>query len=84
MATDLRAAGIAARADLGRRKLGKQLESAARDRAHFVVIIGDELADGNVQLKDLDAGSQQLVALADLARKLVSGDRSHRHGGGDL
>jgi len=83
VATDLRAAGIAARADLGRRKLGKQLESAARDRAHFVVIIGDELADGNVQLKDLDAGSQQLVALADLARKLVSGERSHRHGGGD-
>jgi histidyl-tRNA synthetase len=82
VATDLRAAGIAARADLGRRKLGKQVEAAARDRAHFVVIIGDELADGNVQLKDLDAGSQQLVALEDLARKLVSGDRSHRHGAG--
>ncbi len=82
VATDLRAAGIAVRADLSRRKLGKQLESAARERAHFVVIIGDELADGNVQLKDLDAGSQQLVALADLARKLVSGDRSHHHGSG--
>jgi histidyl-tRNA synthetase len=80
VATDLRSAGIAARADLGRRKLGKQVESAAKDRAHFVVIIGDELADGNVQLKDLDAGSQQLVPLVDLARKLVSGDRSHRHG----
>ena len=49
-----------------------------------MVIIGDELADGNVQLKDLDAGSQQLVALDDLVRKLVSGDRSHRHGGADL
>jgi histidyl-tRNA synthetase len=84
VATDLRAAGIAARADLGRRKLGKQVESAAKDRAHFVVIIGDELADGNVQLKDLEAGSQQLVALDDLARKLVSGDRTHHHGGGDL
>jgi len=83
IATDLRAGGIAARADLGRRKLGKQLEAAARERAHFVVIIGDELDDGNVQLKDLDAGSQQLVALADLARKLISADRSHRHGGGD-
>ena len=80
VATDLRAAGIAARADLGPRKLGRQLESAARERAHFVVIIGDELADGNVQLKDLEAGSQQLVALDDLARKLVSGARSHRHG----
>jgi histidyl-tRNA synthetase len=83
VATDLRAAGISARADLGIRKLGRQLESAARDRAHFVVIIGDELADGNVQLKDLEAGSQQLVALDDLVRKLVSGARSHRHGSSD-
>jgi histidyl-tRNA synthetase len=83
VATDLRAAGIAARADLSRRKLGKQLESAAKERVHFVVIIGDELADGNVQLKDLDAGSQQLVPLADLARKLASGDKSHRHGVGE-
>ncbi len=80
VATDLRAAGIAARAELGKRKLARQLESAAREHAHFVVIIGDELADGNVQLKDLEAGSQQLVALADLARKLASSARSHRHG----
>ncbi len=83
VATELRAAGIAARAELGPRKLAKQLESAAKEHAHFAVIIGDELAEGNVQLKDLDAGSQQLVPLADLARKLASGDRSHRHGGGD-
>ncbi len=83
VATELRAAGIAARAELGRRKLAKQLESAAKERAHFAVIIGDELADGNVQLKDLDAGSQQLVPLVDLARKLASGDRSHHHGGGE-
>src|SRR5689334_13914714 len=33
VATDLRAAGIAARADLAHRKLGKQLEAAVRDRA---------------------------------------------------
>ena len=46
IATDLRAAGIAARAELGRRKLGKQLEAAARDQAHFAVILGDELAAG--------------------------------------
>jgi histidyl-tRNA synthetase len=80
VATDLRAAGIAARADLGRRRLARQLESAAREHAHFAVIIGDELSDGNVQLKDLDAGSQQLVALDDLARKLRQAERSHRHG----
>ena len=33
------------------RKLGKQLEAAARDGAHFAVIVGDELADGQVQLQ---------------------------------
>ncbi len=80
LATVLRAAGIAARAELAPRKLGKQLEAAARDRAHFAVIIGDELADGQVQLKDLDAGSQKLVAVDDLAREVGRAHASHRHG----
>ena len=80
VATDLRAAGVAARAELGRRKLGKQLESAARDGAHFAVILGDELAGGDVQLKDLPAGSQKLVALADLAREVARAHAAHRHG----
>jgi histidyl-tRNA synthetase len=82
IATDLRAAGIAARAELGQRKLGKQLESAARDHAHFAVIVGDELTDGDVQLKDLPAGSQKVVPLADLAREVARAHAAHRHGGG--
>jgi histidyl-tRNA synthetase len=80
IATDLRAAGLPVRAELTVRKLAKQLESAARDRAHFAVIIGDELADGQVQLRDLEAGSQQLVSVVDLARKLAAAAKSHRHG----
>ncbi|GAC1664671.1 MAG: histidine--tRNA ligase [Candidatus Limnocylindrales bacterium] len=80
IATLLRAAGIAARAELGQRKLGKQLESAAKERAHFAVILGDELGDGQVQLKDLDAGTQKLVAVDDLARELGRAQASHRHG----
>jgi len=80
VATELRAAGIATRAELGRRKLAKQLESAAKDRAHFAVIIGDELADGNVQLKDLEAGTQRLVPLVELARELARAAKSHHHG----
>src|SRR6476661_4565979 len=80
IATILRAAGIAARAELGQRKLGKQLESAAKERAHFAVILGDELADGQVQLKDLEAGSQKLVAVADLVRELERARTSHHHG----
>jgi histidyl-tRNA synthetase len=80
IATLLRAGGIAARAELVSRKLGKQLEAAARDHAHFAVIVGDELADGQVQLKDLDAGTQKLVPLDDLAREVARAQASHRHG----
>ena len=81
VATLLRAAGIAARAELGQRKLGKQLEAAARDQAHFAIIVGDELAGGEVQLKDLPAGTQKLVDLDDLAREVARAHAAHRHGG---
>jgi histidyl-tRNA synthetase len=80
VATDLRAAGLRVRADLARRKLGRQLEGAGRDGAHFAVIVGDELAAGQVQLRDLQAGTQHTVALADLARDLARAEASHRHG----
>ena len=62
------------------KKLGKQLEAAARDGAHFAVIIGDELSAGNVQLRDLEAGTQRAVAFANLARELERATRTHRHG----
>jgi histidyl-tRNA synthetase len=80
LATDLRAAGLSVRADLAPRKLGRQLEGAARDGAHFAVIVGDELAHGQVQVRDLQAGTQRLANVADLARDLARGQTSHRHG----
>ncbi len=80
IATDLRDAGVAARAELGQRKLGKQLEAAARDGAHFAVIVGDELAAGEVQLRDLPAGTQKAVGLDDLAREVARAHGAHRHG----
>jgi histidyl-tRNA synthetase len=80
IATDLRAAGIPARAELGRRKLGKQLEAAARDQAHFAVIVGDELAAGEVSLRDLPAGTQKLVPAEDLVREVARAHGAHRHG----
>jgi histidyl-tRNA synthetase len=80
VASLLRAEGLAVRAELATRKLGRQLEAAARDHAHFAVIIGDELADGHVQLKDLEAGTQRVVALTDLARDLARAAQSHHHG----
>ena len=80
VATDLRAAGLAARADLGTRKLGRQLEAAAKEGAHFAVILGDELAEGQVQLRDLKAGTQRLLPVADLVKELARAGQSHRHG----
>ena len=56
VATRLRDAGLAVRADLSPRKLGRQLEAAVKEGAHFAVILGDELAAGDVQLRDLDGG----------------------------
>jgi len=80
VATDLRAANLRVRAELGRRKLGRQLEAAGKEGAHFAVILGDELADGHVQVRDLQAGTQRLVAIEDLARELARAEQSHRHG----
>jgi histidyl-tRNA synthetase len=80
IATMLRADGVAARAELGHRKLGKQLEAAARDQAHFAVIVGDELGSGEVQLKDLPAGTQKLVPVGELAREVARAHAAHRHG----
>jgi histidyl-tRNA synthetase len=70
VATRLRDSGLAVGADLSQRKLGRQLEAAVKEGAQFAVILGDELATGDVQLRDLDGASQKLVPLADLAALL--------------
>src|SRR5439155_13211379 len=80
LARDLRAGQLPVRADLAPRKLSRQLESADKDGAHFAVIVGDELVAGNVVVRDLEAGRQRTVALADLARYLERSDARHRHG----
>jgi len=81
VATRLRAAGLAARAELGERKLGRQLESAAREGAHLAVIVGDELAaSGQVQVRDLQAGTQRPVPMGELSREVARAQQQHRHG----
>jgi len=80
LATRLRADGLPVRAELSRRKLGRQLEAAAKEGAHFAVIVGDEQADGQVQLRDLQAGTQRAVAVEGLARELRRAAESHQHG----
>jgi histidyl-tRNA synthetase len=80
LATELRAAGVPASAHLAQRTLSRQLERAAREGAHFAVVVGDELEQGEVQLRDLEAGTQRLTKVTDLARELQRAQSSHRHG----
>ena len=80
LATELRGAGIATRPDLTARRLGKQLDGAAKAGAHFAVICGDELESGHVQVKDLKAGTQRQVDVTELSRDLSRAHAQHRHG----
>ena len=80
VATELRGAGLACRPDLTSRRLGKQLDGAAKAGAHFAVICGDELESGHVQVKDLMAGTQRLADVTELARDLTRAHVQHRHG----
>ncbi|HEX6127583.1 MAG TPA: histidine--tRNA ligase [Candidatus Limnocylindria bacterium] len=67
-ASVLREAGLRVRPDGSGRKLGKQLESAAKAGAGWAVIVGEELSRGAVILKDLGSGEQKDVPLAHVAR----------------
>jgi len=65
IATTLREGGIAVRPDGSSRKLGKQLESAAKAGARWAVIIGEGEA---LALKDLASGEQRdAVSVEELA-----------------
>lgn len=64
----LRAAGIAAERDYQGRKMKAQFKAADRLNARYTAILGDdELARGEIALKDMASGEQQFVKLADLA-----------------
>ncbi|MGZ6371829.1 MAG: histidine--tRNA ligase [Candidatus Limnocylindria bacterium] len=63
----LREAGLRVRADGSGRKLGKQLESAAKVGARYAVIVDPALPNGNVILRDLAASEQRELPLAEVA-----------------
>ena len=73
---DLRAAGIAADMSYGDRGLKGAMKGADRAGARFALVLGEsELADGQVQVKDLGSHDQAGVALdevvAELGRRLT-------------
>jgi histidyl-tRNA synthetase len=67
VATALRAAGLRVRADGSARKLGKQLEAAARFGARYAVIVDPTLPTASVILRDLSASEQRELPLGDVA-----------------
>ncbi len=71
LATILREAGIATEMFLEPKKLPKQLKYADKKGFQYIIFANaDELAAGNVQLKNLHTGEQQEIAKADLVESL--------------
>jgi histidyl-tRNA synthetase len=74
VANALREAGLRVRPDGSARKLGRQLEGAAKLGARWAVIVGEELTRGAVILRDLADGSQREVPLEEVAAVIRGGD----------
>ncbi|MFJ9827854.1 histidine--tRNA ligase [Streptomyces sp. NPDC101160] len=65
--TELRRAGVAADFSFGGKGLKGSMKDANRSGARLTVVAGErDLAEGVVQLKDMESGEQQPVALAEL------------------
>jgi histidyl-tRNA synthetase len=67
VAGTLRQAGLRVRVDGSTRKLGRQLESAAKLGARYAVIVDPQLPPGSVTLRDLDASEQRELPLSEVA-----------------
>ncbi|MBN1283238.1 MAG: histidine--tRNA ligase [Proteobacteria bacterium] len=68
----LRAAGVRVEWDYSARSLKSQMRRADRKGARAVVIVGDdEVAKGEVSVKEMATGEQRAVKLADLTRHFV-------------
>ena len=70
VAAVLRDAGLAVRPDGTGRKLGKQLEAAAKAGASWAAIVGDELQEGRIGLKNLATGDQESVRVEEAAGRI--------------
>ncbi|MFC5149289.1 histidine--tRNA ligase [Streptomyces aureoversilis] len=71
--TELRRNGVATDFAFGGKGLKNAMKSANRSGARFAVIAGErDLAEGNVQLKDLESGEQKAVALADVVGEVLA------------
>ncbi|MGV9317260.1 histidine--tRNA ligase [Streptomyces sp. NPDC003691] len=69
--TALRREGIAADFSYGGRGIKGAMKAANRSGARYTIVAGDrDLAEGHVQLKDMESGEQTPVPLSDIAEAL--------------
>ncbi|MFE4332465.1 histidine--tRNA ligase [Streptomyces sp. NPDC056831] len=69
--TQLRREGVAADFAYGNRGLKGAMKSANRSGARFTIVVGErDLAEGVVQLKDMESGEQTAVPLPDVAEAI--------------
>ena len=69
----LRSAGLHARMTYrATRNVGKLLTEAAKTNTRFTVILGEELANGNVVIKNMDSGEQTEIALYDIVSHVTA------------
>lgn len=72
LAIELRSNGLPAELDYQGRSAKAQMRSANKSGAAFAGIIGpDELADGEILVKNMETGEERKVALGELERSLV-------------
>ncbi|MBB5118152.1 histidyl-tRNA synthetase [Streptomyces eurocidicus] len=73
LVTELRRAGVATDFAFGGKGLKNAMKSANRSGARFALVAGErDLAEGVVQLKDLESGEQTGVALDAVVRELLA------------
>ncbi|GGT42286.1 histidine--tRNA ligase [Streptomyces kurssanovii] len=69
--TDLRKAGVAADFSYGGKGLKGAMKNANRSGARYAIVAGErDLADGVVQLKDMESGEQEPVPVAEVLTRL--------------
>ncbi len=68
LARNLRSAGLHVRTSYkATRNVGKLLSDANKARARYAIIIGAEIADGRIALKDLASGEQRWISIDEAA-----------------
>jgi histidyl-tRNA synthetase len=70
VAEAMRRAGLRVRVDGGSRKLGRQLESAAKVGARYAILVDPQLPSERVILRDLEASEQREIALDEVAASI--------------